>query len=273
VADANSVRSATNAEEIGCGRADPHHRVESRSLMCGRYISRVEAAIEREWMLRHQPPLFESWNIAPTAQVPIVRQQPEGREVALVRWGLVPFFAKGEPLKRKSPTGRMVPASTHNARIETFETAPSYRGPWKRGQRCLQIASGFFEWHTFEDGRKAPFYIHLADQDTYAFASLWDRSEKSDGTVIESCTIITMPANDLMHHIHNTGSNPHRMPAMLKREDHDVWLNGTVDEARGALYQYDQGLMVAYEVAPRVNSTKNNGATLIDPVAAAETGL
>jgi putative SOS response-associated peptidase YedK len=72
-----------------------------------------------------------------------------------------------------------------------------------------------------------------------------------------------------MHHIHNTGSNPHRMPAMLKREDHDVWLNGTVDEARGALHQYDQGLMVAYEVAPRVNSTKNNGATLIEPVAAA----
>jgi putative SOS response-associated peptidase YedK len=98
----------------------------------------------------------------------------------------------------------------------------------------------------------------------FAFAGLWDRSVKADGTAIESCVHITMPANELMHHIHNTGSNPRRMPAMLTYRDRDVWLNGTAEEARAVLHQYDSGLMVAYEVSTRVNTPKNNDATLID---------
>jgi putative SOS response-associated peptidase YedK len=236
--------------------------------MCGRYVSHIEAAMEREWMLRHQPLLFKSWNVAPTTDVPVIRQKPEGRELEYLRWGLIPFFANGEPLKHKSSTGRMVKSSTHNARIETFEKPGSYREPWIRGQRCLQIASGFYEWHEFEDGRKAPFYIHLADQDVFAFAGLWDRSVNPDGTVVESCTHITLPANELMRFIHNTGSSPYRMPAILTHRDRDVWPNGTAEEARAVLRQYDQGLMVAYEVGTRVNMPKNNDATLIEAAGA-----
>jgi putative SOS response-associated peptidase YedK len=237
--------------------------------MCGRYVSPEDATIEREFNLMHNPGLEirANFNIPPTTQVSVIRQKDGDRVVDRVRWGLIPFFAKGEPLTRPSPKGKKVPLSTHNARIEGFDKSGTYSGAWKRGQRCLQIASGFYEWHEFEDGRKAPFYIHLADQDVYAFAGLWDRSVKEDGTAVESCTHITLPANELMHFIHNTGSHPHRMPAMLKREDHEVWLHGTPDEARATLQQYDQGLMVAYEVSTRVNSTKNNGATLIEPIA------
>jgi putative SOS response-associated peptidase YedK len=118
----------------------------------------------------------------------------------MMRWGLIPFFAKGEPPPKYS---------TINARIETFETAASYRGPWKRGQRCLQLPGGFYEWHLDENDRKAPYLIKLNDQEVFAFAGLWDRSIKADGTAVESCVHITMPANDLMKKIHNTGNNPH----------------------------------------------------------------
>jgi putative SOS response-associated peptidase YedK len=172
-----------------------------------------------------------------------------------VRWGLVPFFARGEPPKY----------STINARIETFETAASYRGPWRRGQRCLQLASGFYEWHVDEYGRKAPYLITVADQELFAFAGLWDRSVNANGTAMESCVHITMPANALMSDIHNSGNNPHRMPAIMGLADRDAWLQGSLEEARAVLKPYPADLMDAYEVSTRVNSVKNNDPSLIDP--------
>ncbi len=106
-----------------------------------------------------------------TQKVPVVRLGADGvREGVALRWGLVPFFAHGEPPKY----------STINARIETVESAASYRGPWKRGQRCLLPATGFYEWHVNDDGRKQAYYIHLADQDITAqdFQSLLSRYTK-----------------------------------------------------------------------------------------------
>jgi putative SOS response-associated peptidase YedK len=182
------------------------------------------------------------------------------REGALLRWGLIPYFAKGEPPKY----------STINARIETAETAPSYKGPWNRGQRCIQLASGFYEWHIGADGRKVPYFIHLADQETFGFAALWDRSRKPDGTRIESCALITMPATSLMYDIHNAGNNPHRMPAILRKEDREAWLTGSVQEARAALVQYSAKSMVAYQVSTRVNKPENDDEKLIEPVTEAQ---
>jgi putative SOS response-associated peptidase YedK len=225
--------------------------------VCGRYVSPDEASIEREFNLVHQEWQFPpSFNVAPTQQVPILREVAGERCGSTVRWGLIPFFAKGDPPKY----------SMINARIETIETAASYRGPWCRGQRCLQFGSGFYEWHVADQGRKVPYYIHLNDQPIFAFAGLWDSSIKPDGTVIESCVHITMPANDLMREIHNTGNNPHRMPAILRREDYEAWLKGSVDEARAVLKSYEAGLMVAFEVSTAVNSPKNNNEKLIEPV-------
>ena len=228
--------------------------------MCGRYVSPDDAAIEREFnLVRFEWTFPPSFNVAPTQNVPIIRWVEGRPQGACIRWGLIPFFAKGEPPKY----------SCINARIETVESAASYRGPWKRGQRCLQLATGFYEWHTDEHGRKAPYYIHLNDQPLFAFAGLWDRSIKPDGTAIDSCVHITMPANELMTHVHNAGNNPHRMPAILKREDHERWLHGSLEEARAALNPYDAGLMVAYEVTGKVNSPKNNSPSNIEPVPAA----
>jgi putative SOS response-associated peptidase YedK len=226
--------------------------------MCGRYVSPGEGDVEREFSIirRWEPPLEPSYNVAPTQTVPIVRAAGDALEGVTVRWGLIPFFARGVPPKY----------STINARVETVETAASYRGPWQRGQRCIQIASGFYEWHLGDDGRKVPYYIHLADRTVFGFAALWDRSVTSDGTRVESCVHITLPGNTLLRDIHNTGSNPYRMPAILRHEDHEAWLRGTTDEARAALVQYPADLMVAYAVSNRVNAPKNNDPSLIEPV-------
>ncbi len=171
----------------------------------------------------------------------------------MLRWGLVPFFAKG----------KVGPYSTINARLESVETSASYRTPWKRGQRCILPALGFYEWHVKEDGSKQPFYIHLNDQPLFGFAGLWDRSVAEDGTRLESCTIITLPANPLMAEIHNGRA---RMPAILAREQRETWLSGPVEEAKGALHSYPQELMVAYAVGKQVNSARNNAPGLIEPL-------
>lgn len=224
--------------------------------MCGRYIIRQQAKALREWERYGPPPFLDSYNVAPSAQVPIVRMRGGAPEGAMVRWGLVPYFTRGEP-----------PAySTINARVETFETAASYRGPWRRAQRCLQLASGFYEWHLDPHGRKRPYLITVADQELFGFAALWDRSVRADGAAVESCVHLTLPANELMTHIHNAGSHPYRMPAIVRAEDRDAWLAGTAEEARAVLTPYPSALMVAYEVSPRVNSVKNDSPDLIEPV-------
>lgn len=225
--------------------------------MCGRYVSPDEGSIERSFnLVRTEWQFPASYNVAPTQQVPVVREKNGEREGLTVRWGLIPFFARGVAGKY----------STINARIETMDSTASYRGPWQRGQRCLQVACGFYEWHEDAAGRKVPYYIHLQDQAIFAFAALWDRSIKSDGTAVMSCAHITLPANALMRDIHNAGNNPHRMPAIVRMEDREIWLTGSLEEARALLKPYEESLMVAYEVGTRVNSPKNNDPTLIEAV-------
>lgn len=221
--------------------------------MCGRYVSKIDAAMERDWGLSKSPPLFESYNVAPTQNVPVVREINGERTCELMRWGLVPFWAKGVPPK----------LSTINARIETVATATTYRGPWKRRQRCILPATGFYEWHVLTDGKKQPYYISLEDQALFGLAGLWDRSEAADGTAIESCTIITMPANPMMAEIHNAKA---RMPAILRREDHAAWLTGDDKAAQSCLRQYPEKRMRPHPVSTVVNSPKNNEPRLIEPL-------
>jgi putative SOS response-associated peptidase YedK len=223
--------------------------------MCGRYVSPDEAAIEREFnLVRSEWQFPPSFNVAPTQNVPVVRSVDGKPHGALLRWGLIPFFARGVPPKY----------STINARVETVQTAASYRGPWDRGQRCLQIAVGFYEWQVQTDGKtKVPFYITVSDQPLFAFAALWDSSWTDTGQVIESVTHITVPANGVVGEIHNT---QHRMPAILEKADREAWLTGTPEEAWETLTPYPDDLMVAWSVSTRVNTPKNNDASLIQPV-------
>jgi putative SOS response-associated peptidase YedK len=224
--------------------------------MCGRYIIRQQGKALREWERYGPPPFLDSYNVAPSQPVPVLRPQEQGAGYAQMRWGLIPFFAHGEPTKY----------ATINARIETVESATSYRDAWRRGRRCLQLASGFYEWHVDERGRKAPWLITLADQDLFGFAALWEHSVRSDGSSVESCAHITLPANALMSDIHNSGAHPQRMPAIVASEDREVWLHGTSAEAKEVLKPYPAELMVAYEVSTQVNSVRNNFPALLQPV-------
>jgi putative SOS response-associated peptidase YedK len=223
--------------------------------MCGRYVSPDEATIEREFNLVHMEWQFPpSFNVAPTEEVPVVRLRKGERQGLRVRWGLIPFFARGVPPKY----------STINARIETVQTAASDRGPWNRGQRCLVVAQGFYEWQTQGDGKtRVPYYIHLNDQPIFAFAGLWDSSITAEGRRVESCVHITLPANRLLAEIHNT---QHRMPAILAREDREAWLSGSPDDAWAALKPYPDEHMVAWPVSTRVNKPDHDDAELITPV-------
>jgi putative SOS response-associated peptidase YedK len=153
--------------------------------------------------------------------------------------------------------------STINAAIEKLGVNPSWRGPWTRGQRCILPATGFYEWHVNEDRSKTAFYITCADQPVFGLAGLWDASRADDGSVIESCTIITMPPNPLLAEIHNAKQ---RMPAILQSQDIEAWLNGPIDQARAALKPYPSDSMVAWPVSSRVNTPKNDDAQLIEPL-------
>jgi len=218
--------------------------------VCARYVSKVAAEWER-WFQRRFRVDFASYNIVPTHVAPIVRAGTQDGE--WLRFGLVPFFCRGA--KPKNPT--------FNAMMERLAEAPSWRGPWKRGQRCLVIANGFYEPHVEPDGRRQPFYIRLLDREAFAFAGLWDRSVAADGSVIESFTIITLPASPLMASIHN---EKQRMPAILAAEDHEQWLNGTAEVVRGVLKPYPDELLVAWPVNTRVNKSKQNDPELVLPI-------
>jgi putative SOS response-associated peptidase YedK len=222
--------------------------------MCGRYVTPDDSAIEREFnLVRTEWQFPPSYNVAPTQSVPIVRIVDDERRGSRLRWGLIPFFARGVPTKY----------STINARVETVQTSACYRGPWNRGQRCLVVVSGFYEWQVQADGKiKIPFYITLNDQDVAAFAGLWESSQSGCGETIESVTHITVPANRLVGEIHNT---KHRMPAILLREDREAWLTGTPEDAWAALKPYPDEHMVAWPVGTRVNTPKNNDSALIEP--------
>jgi putative SOS response-associated peptidase YedK len=228
--------------------------------MCGRYVAPEAADVEREWNVRQAPNPFDriNYNTSPTHLVPALRRAADGgAELVPMRWGLIPFWAKGVAPK----------FNTINATLERMQEAPTYRGPWRHGRRVIVPALGFYEWQIVDvaGGKsvKRPYYIGIGDQRIFGMAGLWDTSTADDGTSIESCTLITLPANRVMAAIHN---GRERMPAILERADHQAWLGGTPDVAFACLKPYDDELMIARVVSSRVNSPKNNDATLIDAV-------
>lgn len=222
--------------------------------MCGRYVSPDEAAIERAFELPHAGRGIPAhYNLAPSGRAPVIRWVDGAAQLDELRFGLVPFFAKGQP-------GRY---ATFNARLETLTTSASFRGPWRRVQRCLVPARGFYEWHLNPDGSKQPYFVDLTDRPVFAFAGLWDRSVADDGQAIESFTIITMPANALMSRIHNAKQ---RMPAILARDAERIWLEGSAAAAQAVLVPYPDPAMRAQRVSARVNSPRNDDADLIAPL-------
>jgi putative SOS response-associated peptidase YedK len=204
--------------------------------MCGRFSLRTSGkAVADFFGLPEIPTLPARFNIAPTQPVPAVRVGPEheGRGLALLRWGLIPAWAADLIIGN-----RMI-----NARAETAATKPTFRKAFRQ-RRCLIVADGFYEWKKF-NGRKQPYYIRLQDGQPFAFAGLWERWNRGDSP-IDSCTILTTDANELVGSIHD------RMPVILDPGDYDLWLDPDVQDPKRLeplLVPYTSEAMAAWPVS------------------------
>ncbi len=185
------------------------------------------------------------YNIAPTQYVAAVRADSQGaRELVMLRWGLVPFWAKDPSIGN-----RMI-----NARAETVAEKPSYRNAYKH-RRCIVLADGFYEWQKQGDV-KTPFYISQASGEPFALAGLWENwTDKESGESLQTTTLITTDANEFMAPLH------HRMPVILEAHSATDWLAGTPDllDDVAAITPPLQ----AWPVDRRVNNARNEGAELI----------
>jgi putative SOS response-associated peptidase YedK len=213
--------------------------------MCGRFVSPDAASITREFKLVRAGWRFPAnFNTAPAQAVPAIRTR-EGESLGILQhWG---FGGHG----------------AFNAGIETLATSAIFRASWNQGRRCIIPALGFYEWHVNSDGTKQPYYIHVDDQDVFGVAGLWEQSAMDANTVTECCGIITMPANALLREIHGEGA---RMPAILTRQQRDLWLFAEPESAAAALAAYAAERMIAYPVSERVDSAQNNDEGLLEPL-------
>jgi putative SOS response-associated peptidase YedK len=227
--------------------------------MCGRYrLSKRKQIIEEQF--EAQPwddDLSPRFNIAPTQQVPVIRQHPKEpvRQISAMRWGLVPSWAKD-----MSGAARMI-----NARSETAATKPAFRDPLKY-RRCLIPADAFYEWKR-NGTSKQPYCFEVNNGESFAFAGLWDGWKDPSGNWIKTCSILTTTPNAVTSAIHD------RMPVILDPASYDLWLDprmqnvATISEM---LKPYDARLMRCYPVSTRINHAVNDDEECSRPVELAQ---
>jgi putative SOS response-associated peptidase YedK len=185
--------------------------------MCGRYVRKSTRREIAAWFgvePGDEDPYTEEWvasyNVAPQTFQPVVRLNRETgmREIALMRWGLIPYWAKDAKIGY----------STINAKAETVATAPAFREAFKR-RRCLVPADAFYEWQKLDPKYKQPFAIALASREPYGFAGLWERwKDPVTREWLETFSIITTDPNQVVAPLHN------RMPVIIERKDYARWL-------------------------------------------------
>ncbi len=225
--------------------------------MCGRYeLHTNPAALALAFGVPFPVDLKARYNVAPSQDLPVVRLDREGnRELAAMRWGLIPHWAKDKSIGYK----------TINARAETVATAPAFRDSF-RWRRCLVPATGFYEWKKVGGG-KQPYHLGMIDDGPFAFAGLWSRWKPADAEPGATYTIVTTQPNELAAKIHN------RMPVILAAEDYARWLDAEEPNAGERLKPYPADEMRAYPVSTGVNKPANDDAKLIDEVEPPETAV
>jgi putative SOS response-associated peptidase YedK len=222
--------------------------------MCGRFtLFEPDKVLAREFGVSDFPPRSPRYNIAPSQPITAVRATPtgSGREIALLRWGLIPSWSKDPAIGI-----RLI-----NARAETAGEKPSFRNAFRR-HRCLIPASGFYEWLRWERG-KQPYFVRMRDGHPFAFAGLWDRWESPDEGAVETCAILTTAANDVLAPIHD------RMPVILPSGEYDRWLDPSLlntDSLAPLLVPFPPEEMLAYPVNPRVNAPSTDDEGCIAPL-------
>jgi putative SOS response-associated peptidase YedK len=217
--------------------------------MCGRYTLRTAPA--DHWPAAQLDLFVPRYNIAPSQEVPVVRSRDSGRQLVMLRWGLVPSWAK---------IGyRMI-----NARAETLAEKPSFRNAFKQ-RRCLILADGYYEWKA-NGKQKQPFFIHRPDNRPFAFAGLWEswRGPKDERLEkpLETCTIITTDSNELTSDIHD------RMPVILQNEELEFWLDPQFqgrETLEAMLTPFPSDELTMYPVSTFVNKPINESEECVTP--------
>jgi putative SOS response-associated peptidase YedK len=232
--------------------------------MCGRFTNTQSKSDEIQQRLAVklgiEPPEgdrgYERFNVAPTQEVLAVVEDRDGRRMDLLRWGLVPRWAKDVKVGSK-----MI-----NARSETLSERPAYRGLVRHPKhRCLILADGYYEWQKPEDpGQpRRPLRFALEDGAPFFFAGLWTRWPAPDGSLLASCTIVTCEANALTRPIHD------RMPVILPdTEGWSAWLDPAIEgeAARDLLVPLQAERMIVRPANPLVNSSRHEAPDcLADP--------
>ena len=226
-------------------------------FMCGRFARRSTREVLADWFgvdLEDLPAFSASYNIAPRSVQPVVRLGPEtgAREFALLRWGLVPFWAKDEKIGY----------SMINARAEEAANKPAFREALRK-RRCLVPADAFYEWAKRDAKTKQPFAFGLSSGQSFAFAGLWERwrpkEGEAPGTYLETFTILTTDANELVEPAHN------RMPVILEPRDYSRWLEPAPAERLPVdlLRPFPAEQMVSWPVSERVGNVRNNDPDLL----------
>jgi putative SOS response-associated peptidase YedK len=221
---------------------------EEPSPMCSRYFLDADGnVIACTFRVPGVPRLERRFNIAPSQEAPVVRAREDGaRELAMLRWGLVPSWAK-DP----SVGSRMI-----NARSETVKEKPAFREAF-RSRRCAIPASGFYEW-TGDARHRVPHAITVEGRPLVAFAGLWESWKDREGKRLETFTILTTEANRFVSGMHD------RMPAILADGDIDAWLTGGIEDAWKVIRPYPEDAMRERVVSRALNNPRNESPRIWD---------
>jgi putative SOS response-associated peptidase YedK len=221
--------------------------------MCGRFANNAEKKdIEKEFKIgKLNKVSFDArYNIAPSQMIDAVLETDAKRVLTGLKWGLIPGWAKDDSFASK----------TINARAETLSEKASFRDAFK-SRRCIIPATGFYEWAKKGENAKQPFYFYLKEKDVFGFAGLYEEwLDKESGEMLETCTIITTEANEVLEPVHD------RMPVILKAENYDQWLDEkekNTDRLQNLLAPFPAAEMASHAVSRAVNSPTFDSPELI----------
>ena len=219
--------------------------------MCGRFVLRAPPAeLVTRFGLDECADFGARYNIPPGTDIPVIRQSPEGKRVLhLLRWGLVPHWAKDPSIGAK----------LNNARGESVAEKPSFRDAFKR-RRCLVPANGFYEWKA-EGKIKQPYYISPKDGQPMAMGGLWESWKTPDGDILRTVCIVTVGPNAVMKPIHD------RMPVILPPEHWQEWLSAPMEAIQPLVASCSDDLLKTWPVSRRVSKTADDDPGLTEPEA------
>jgi len=215
--------------------------------MCGRYTLQQPEDLQARFNTSNEVEIKPNYNAAPGQLMPVILRNSPNR-IALMKWGLVPSWAKDPKIGYK-----MI-----NARSEGIQDKPSFRHAIKT-QRCIVPASGYYEWK-MEGKEKVPYLFRLKEEELFGFAGLYEHWHDGQGNELDTFTIITTSPNEMAAKVHD------RMPVILRREDEVEWLDTNLTDSGQVvrlLGTFDKDLMESYQVSAKVGSPSNNNESLV----------